>query len=101
MTVGTMLIFQGGLRPTNEGLQLPKGQRAQAYQILSVCFCQPEAAMLNQVGVILGESTLEVSRMYREKGLSLAEDQKDMTDHVPAELEFMEGRTGNCSPGTP
>lgn len=44
---------------------------------------------LEQAGLLMGESTIEVSRLYQEKGLSLSEDTKDMPDHIAAELEFM------------
>ncbi|MBM2832017.1 MAG: molecular chaperone TorD [Dehalococcoidia bacterium] len=38
---------------------------------------------------IMGQSTLEVVRQYREAGLHIAADFKDLPDHISAELEFM------------
>ena len=38
---------------------------------------------------IMGVSTLDVMRRYREAGLERAESFKDAPDHVSAELEFM------------
>ncbi|MDZ4163751.1 MAG: molecular chaperone TorD family protein [Smithellaceae bacterium] len=136
---------------TREEIIFREGLRAQVYQILSVCFCQPERDLLDQsvfntlgsaldvlspeasslartmaechsgysdqemiveyarlflgpfkipappygsvyleqAGLLMGESTIEVSRFYQEQGLSLPEDTKDMPDHIAAELEFM------------
>jgi TorA maturation chaperone TorD len=38
---------------------------------------------------ILGDSTLDVKRRYREAGLGTAKNFKDAPDHITAELEFM------------
>jgi len=40
-------------------------------------------------GSIMGESTLEVRRLYREEGLDLSAEVRDLPDHILAELEFM------------
>jgi DMSO reductase family type II enzyme chaperone len=38
---------------------------------------------------VMGDSTLEVLEIYREAGLSLDPDFKELPDHIAAELEFM------------
>jgi len=38
---------------------------------------------------VMGNSTMEVIEMYREKGLSMDEDFKELPDHIAVELEFM------------
>jgi TorA maturation chaperone TorD len=38
---------------------------------------------------VMGESTMEVSRMYRNEGLSGSVDSRELPDHVAVELEFM------------
>lgn len=38
---------------------------------------------------LMGNSTVEVIKMYQEAGLSMAESFKEMPDHITAELEFM------------
>ena len=38
---------------------------------------------------IMGDSTLDVKRRYREAGLDTARNFKDAPDHISAELEFM------------
>jgi TorA maturation chaperone TorD len=38
---------------------------------------------------IMGDSTLDVRKCYRESGLGIAETFKDAPDHIAAELEFM------------
>ena len=38
---------------------------------------------------IMGESTIEAERWFKEAGLELAEDFKEAPDHIAAELEFM------------
>jgi TorA maturation chaperone TorD len=37
----------------------------------------------------MGDSTLEVQKIYREAGLVLDEDFKELPDHIATELEFM------------
>lgn len=44
---------------------------------------------LEQNARLMGDSTLEVQKMYQEEGLSLDADFNDLPDHVTAELEFM------------
>lgn len=44
---------------------------------------------LEQAGLLMGDSTLAVAKIYQEQGLSLSEDTRDMPDHIAAELEFM------------
>lgn len=38
---------------------------------------------------VMGDSTIEVMKIYRENGLFLDEDFKEMPDHITVELEFM------------
>jgi TorA maturation chaperone TorD len=38
---------------------------------------------------VMGESTMEVSSMYRNEGLSGSVDSRELPDHVAVELEFM------------
>jgi len=38
---------------------------------------------------IMGDSTLEVTKIYKEEGLALDENFKELPDHIAAELEFM------------
>jgi len=38
---------------------------------------------------VMGDSTLEVMELYREAGLSIDEDFKELPDHIAVELEFM------------
>lgn len=38
---------------------------------------------------VMGDSTLEVIRMYQEEGLSMDKDFKELPDHIAVELEFM------------
>ncbi len=38
---------------------------------------------------IMGDSTMEVLRIYRDEGLVIDEDFKEMPDHIAVELEFM------------
>ncbi len=38
---------------------------------------------------VMGDTTMEVGRMYEEAGLSLQEDIKQPPDHISLELEFM------------
>ena len=38
---------------------------------------------------IMGDSTIDVRRRYRDSGLTLSENFKDVPDHIAAELEFM------------
>lgn len=38
---------------------------------------------------VMGDSTVDAWRRYRESGLSIAETFKDAPDHIAAELEFM------------
>ena len=40
-------------------------------------------------GKIMGESTQDVLRQYRQAGLQVAEGYKELPDHITAELEFM------------
>lgn len=42
-----------------------------------------------QIGTVLGPSTLDVKQRYREAGLEISKNFKDLPDHVGAELEFM------------
>jgi TorA maturation chaperone TorD len=48
----------------------------------------------------MGDSTMEVIKMYHEKGLSIDEDFKELPDHIAVELEFMNyliyRAMGNC-----
>ena len=39
--------------------------------------------------LLMGQSTLEVRRSYREEGLDLSDTVRDLPDHVIAEMEFM------------
>lgn len=38
---------------------------------------------------VMGDSTMEVMEMYREAGLAISDDFKELPDHIAAELEFM------------
>ncbi|MDO8739444.1 molecular chaperone [Candidatus Deferrimicrobium sp.] len=38
---------------------------------------------------VMGDSTMEVIRMFRDEGLSGSADAKELPDHVAVELEFM------------
>lgn len=38
---------------------------------------------------VMGDSTMEVIKMYHEEGLSIDEDFKELPDHIAVELEFM------------
>jgi putative dimethyl sulfoxide reductase chaperone len=38
---------------------------------------------------VMGDSTLEVTRLYEEAGLSGSKDFHDLPDHIAVELEFM------------
>lgn len=40
-------------------------------------------------GEVMGKSALDVARRYGEAGVSVAEEFKDLPDHISAELEFM------------
>ena len=44
---------------------------------------------LNGERKVMGDSTMEVIKMYHEKGLSIDEDFKELPDHIAVELEFM------------
>ncbi len=44
---------------------------------------------LDEGGRLMGDSTAEVLKLYREAGLSIAKDFKNLPDHIGAELEFM------------
>ena len=44
---------------------------------------------LDQERRVMGDSTMEVIRIYKEAGLSIDEDFKELPDHVAVELEFM------------
>lgn len=38
---------------------------------------------------VMGDSTMEVIKIYKEAGLSIDEDFKELPDHIAVELEFM------------
>lgn len=38
---------------------------------------------------VMGDSTIEVIKIYEEAGLSISDDFKELPDHIAAELEFM------------
>ncbi len=40
-------------------------------------------------GRVMGETTIEVQKIYRSEGLAMDEDFKEMPDHIAVELEFM------------
>lgn len=42
-----------------------------------------------EVGTVLGPSTLDTKRRYREAGLEISNRFKDLPDHIAVELEFM------------
>ena len=44
---------------------------------------------LDQERRVMGDSTMQVIRMYQEAGLSIDEDFKELPDHIAVELEFM------------
>jgi len=44
---------------------------------------------LNGERKVMGDSTMEVIKMYHDKGLSMDEDFKELPDHIAVELEFM------------
>jgi TorA maturation chaperone TorD len=44
---------------------------------------------LEEDGLVYGNSTSEVLRIYHESGFKLKEDLKDLPDHITHELEFM------------
>lgn len=39
--------------------------------------------------VVMGDSTMAVKELYRQGGFELAEDYREMPDHIAAELEFL------------
>lgn len=39
---------------------------------------------------VMGDSTLDASKMYRKAGLEISGDLKDVPDHIKVELEFMQ-----------
>lgn len=44
---------------------------------------------LEQQKRVMGDSTMSVIKMYREYGLKIADDFKELPDHIAVELEFM------------
>lgn len=44
---------------------------------------------IEKEGKVMGDSTMEAVRMYRDEGLSIDGDFKEVPDHITAELEFM------------
>jgi len=44
---------------------------------------------LDQGKRVMGDSTMTVIKMYQEYGLKIADDFKEMPDHIAVELEFM------------
>jgi len=44
---------------------------------------------LDGVRQVMGDTTMEVIEMYREAGLSISADFKELPDHIAVELEFM------------
>jgi len=44
---------------------------------------------LDEGGRVMGDSTIEVIRMYQEAGLTLDESFKELPDHIAVELEFI------------
>jgi TorA maturation chaperone TorD len=49
---------------------------------------------LDDKRIIMGDSTMDVQRRYRELGLEIAADFKEAPDHIAAELEFMHALIG-------
>lgn len=43
----------------------------------------------NKLGIVMGDSTIEVKDFYRSVGLDISEDFKDLPDHITLELHFM------------
>ena len=44
---------------------------------------------LEESSTVMGESTMAVQELYREGGFDIAEDFRELPDHVAAELEFL------------
>ncbi len=44
---------------------------------------------LDQGKRVMGDSTIATTKMYREYGLNIADDFKELPDHIAVELEFM------------
>ncbi len=44
---------------------------------------------LDQGKRVMGDSTIAITKMYREYGLNIADDFKELPDHIAVELEFM------------
>ena len=44
---------------------------------------------LDQERRVMGDSTMEVIKIYKEAGLSIDQDFKELPDHIAVELEFM------------
>ncbi|RMH70681.1 MAG: molecular chaperone TorD [Gemmatimonadetes bacterium] len=44
---------------------------------------------LETEGKVMGDTTMAVKNMYRQYGLEIAEDFKELPDHIAVELEFM------------
>jgi len=43
----------------------------------------------NQLGIVMGEDTIAVRKLYRQAGLEIADSFKDLPDHIAVELYFM------------
>lgn len=43
----------------------------------------------NKMGIVMGDSTIEVKHFYGRAGLKLSEDFTDLPDHITLELHFM------------
>lgn len=44
---------------------------------------------LSADGILMGDTTAAVSRLYEEGGFEIAEDFRELPDHIAAELEFL------------
>ena len=56
------------------------------YQLMAAPY---GSVYLDNGRTLIGDSTLDVKKRYREEGLDTAKDFKDAPDHIAAELEFM------------
>lgn len=48
-----------------------------------------ESVHMSANGLVMGQAAVDVSRKYREEGLAISPDFKNLPDHVVVELEFM------------
>lgn len=84
-----------------DALEITQGQAEQALHALEIAYNRlfvgpgrPQATPYESFyrdkwGLLMGPSARDVERRYREAGLKLAADHRDLPDHVATELGFM------------